>query len=107
MKCNVYVVKDLRAGAAMRPLFMMNDGIAMRSFKLAVMNVEDPMGQNPEDFSLYWIGFWDDELMKLEGAAPVPILTGAEALKARSAEVEKIKALHEEIAAIEGEGNAE
>lgn len=104
MKMLVYALKDTVAGAASRPLFYESDSVAMRGFKLGVMNQEsgNPLGQHPQDFILYRVGEFDDGTMQLVPCDPIKVMTGSEALAARTEELAEIERLRGSIAEIEG-----
>lgn len=72
MQYNMYSVKDELTGKFMNPMFV-EDGehansIAIRQFKSNLNNIK-LWKDNPNDFSLYLVGAFDDE----EGAAICPI----------------------------------
>lgn len=59
----VYVmmaVKDHALGAFMRPFFAPNVATAKRSFGDEVNRKDSEMGLHPEDYSLHYLGDWDD-----------------------------------------------
>lgn len=60
MKMNVYAVFDKAVSAYMRPFFMQSDGQALRSFKDEALNADSPIGQHPEDYTLFRLASWDD-----------------------------------------------
>lgn len=103
MKSKIYTVRDAQAEAAMRPVFFEQDAIAIRSFKMSVTNADDPMSSNPDDYTLYRIGVYDDESMLIESHDPVRLMGGLEAVADRRIDQEKIAALHKEIEEIKGE----
>lgn len=107
MLINLYTIRDAKAEAAMKPILFEQDAIAIRQFELTVTNADNPMSQNPEDYTLYKIGIWDDENMLIEACDPVRIITGLNAYSNRKLQLEKIAELNRQIDFIkEGEKNA-
>lgn len=64
MKKNIYCMKDELRGF-MSPFIDANDEVAMRNFDFA-MKSNDIMAFRPQDFSLYRLGFMDEESGILE-----------------------------------------
>jgi hypothetical protein len=60
MRLNIYTIFDTASGAYLRPFFMRSDGEALRMFENESINAESPVGQHPEDYSLFRIGTYDD-----------------------------------------------
>ena len=65
MRLNVYTIFDSAAGAYMRPFFMQSDGQALRSFTDIATDKDHEIGKHPEDYSLYRIGTYDDNVGRL------------------------------------------
>lgn len=63
MKIGVYSVFDSKAEVFSQPMFMGNRGQAIRSFQDEINrdNKESLLHKHPADFSLFEIGFWDNE----------------------------------------------
>jgi hypothetical protein len=102
MKLQIYTIRDLQANRAMAPLFRENDAIARRDFTNMV-NAEpgpnNPFALNPEDYTLYHIGEWDDEITANSFfSEPIRLLNGKEAIKAENIKRGQIEALEHEIA---------
>ena len=68
MEMKIYAIYDKIANAYMQPVFKINDGMAVRDIQSAV-NEEgkerNPLARNPEDYSLWWIGTYDDQTGEL------------------------------------------
>lgn len=60
MKRNIYMIYDTAAAIYMGPLIFRADGEALREFEAQSNNADSKIGQNPEDFSLYKVGEFDD-----------------------------------------------
>lgn len=72
-----YAVKDLKAAAFAPPFFLGRDEVAVRTFSDALKDPTHPMAAHPEDYQLYYLGEFNDELGALTGAAqPVFLVDG-------------------------------
>ena len=60
MKRNIYMVFDTAAAIYMGPIIHRTDGEALRDFEAVSTNADTKIGQNPEDFSLYRVGEFND-----------------------------------------------
>lgn len=67
----VFAVKDDKAAAFALPFFMPRMEVALRGFRDACQNTEHDMYRHPEDYSLYCLGEFDDNLGQLLPADPV------------------------------------
>lgn len=65
MKIGLYAVKDNLTNGFMAPTTIRSDEEAKRSFKTQVNNI-DIWRDNPSDFSLYKVGYYDDETGEIE-----------------------------------------
>lgn len=63
-------IYDNKARAFMLPMFFSHIDVARRSFADAV-NTESQFSRNPEDFTLFHIGEWNDEHGIFSGHAHV------------------------------------
>lgn len=52
---------DKKAAAHMTPFFVANTQLGLRAFSNAASNIESPVCRNPEDFSLWMLGEFDDD----------------------------------------------
>ena len=68
MKLNVYTIYDDTAKAYMQPFFMHNHGLAVRAFTDQVNRNDEnnPLNKHPEQFTLYYVGEFDDQTGNLE-----------------------------------------
>ncbi|AXH75651.1 MAG: nonstructural protein [Microviridae sp.] len=62
MKHQVLSVYDSKAKAFAQPFFTANREIALRAFAAAVNDRELLVGKFPQDYTLYLLGEFDDEL---------------------------------------------
>jgi len=60
MILGVYSVFDIKANAFMPPFYMHNNAIAIRAFTDSVKGKEHAFALNPEDYTLFKLGTWDD-----------------------------------------------
>lgn len=67
MKLNAYCIFDSAALRYERPFFMQSDQEAIRTFgDLASGRHDHPVGQHPEDYSLFRVGVFDDQTAKFQ-----------------------------------------
>jgi len=62
VQLKVFSVRDEKAEAFAQPFFTVSTGMAIRHFGDWCRNKETPLGQHPEDYRLYEIGTWEDQL---------------------------------------------
>lgn len=78
----MYTVFDAVAAVYLPPFFFMTDGEAIRAFANTCNDGQSQMAKNPSDFTLFYIGEFDDETGLADPAVvPVRLKTGVEALK--------------------------
>lgn len=58
----VYSIKDVKVDAFMTPFFIPTDGAALRAFADEAKNPDGNLFKHPEDYVLYALGVWDDQL---------------------------------------------
>ena len=80
MNLEIYAVFDKAAKAYMTPFFTHNEGLAMRSFSDAVNNPDSPFFRHPNDFTLYKMGAFDDNLGLFEIDDPEKIATAIDVI---------------------------
>lgn len=56
----VFTIRDGACEAFMRPFFAQAAGAAIREFADLANNPEHPVGQHPEDYTLFEIGWFDE-----------------------------------------------
>ena len=100
MRLNVYTIFDTASGMFDMPLVFRADGEALRWFSNLTQNAETKVGQNPEDFTFFRIGTYDDNKGKLVGEAPECMATAMEMVaKARQIEPGKLVEFDKEMSA--------
>ena len=60
MKVKLYAVYDKASGVYDGPVPCNADGVALRNFTNMAKNPDTPVGRNPECFSIWRVGQWDD-----------------------------------------------
>ena len=70
MKLKIFTVFDSAAGAFLQPFFMQARGQAIRTFSDAVNNPEHQFYKHPQDYTLFYLGEFDDEHGTFDGQAP-------------------------------------
>lgn len=73
----VYAVKDLKAGAFAPPFFFPRDEAALRAFSDAIQGGDNLMVRHPEDFHLYRLGAYDDNVGSIQGLEAPKLLATA------------------------------
>lgn len=76
----IYSVKDLKAGAFAPPFFQPRDEAAIRAFSDAVTDGDSMLRRHPEDFALYCLGQFDDNLGLVAGEEQPKLLATAQGL---------------------------
>lgn len=61
-----------------RPVFVRAQGEALRSFMDEAQNKESAIGQHPNDYELYQMGFFDDGTGEFETDRPMLMFRGKE-----------------------------
>ncbi len=72
-----FSIHDTKAEAWTNPIFANSNGAALRSFTDACRNPESDFGRHPEDYSLFYVGTFDDQSGELTGDNPVHLIHGA------------------------------
>lgn len=57
----VYSVYDSKVGAYMNPIYLRSKGEAVRVFTETVNSPDHQFAKNPEDFTLFELGDWNEE----------------------------------------------
>lgn len=76
--CSVY---DKRAEFFDRPFTAQSNGEMIRAFTDIAVNADHPIGQHPEDYSLYRIGYFDDVSGLITPEDPILLINGLEAVQ--------------------------
>ena len=94
MILKAYTVFDVAAGVYDRPFFAHSDKVALRSFADIAVNKDHPIGQHPEDYSLFAIGEYDDNTGVIKGRDRECLATALEMVsQAQRVDSEKVAEL--------------
>lgn len=66
MKQKVFAIRDSKAEVYLQPFFRKTHGEAERDFRQLVKDEKSLVSKYPEDYDLYFIGSYDDELGAIE-----------------------------------------
>lgn len=77
MRTQVFAVKDNVAGLFQLPFYSPSKGAAERTFKDSLTDPQSPAARHPEDYDLYYVGEFDDEVGVLISSEPEFLLTGS------------------------------
>lgn len=83
MELGCFTIWDKKAEAGVTPFFAANTAVAMRDFKSACNDVTHAFYRNPEDYSLWFVGTFDQGNKKLKAEDVVCV---AEALAMKEVE---------------------
>lgn len=91
MKQIVTAIYDHKAKAYLTPFFTANQATAIRAFGDAVNNPESLFNRHAEDYTLFYLGEFDQETAKFtfEATAPDPMITGLTVLTETAAKSQK------------------
>ena len=56
----LFSIYDSKAQAFNDPVYVPNQALAERAFKLAANDPQSFIGQSPTDYTLFYLGEWDD-----------------------------------------------
>lgn len=77
MKHRVFCVYDVAAGANLPPFMMPRDQQAIRAFTDCVNSASHQFGAHPHDYTLFFIGTFDDTTGRYtQPEAFIPLVTG-------------------------------
>lgn len=77
----IFSVRDIAADVYSNPFTSSNQQTATRDFAHACMDPASALSKNPEDFQLYQLGSFDDELGVLEGHQPKLVANATQFVK--------------------------
>lgn len=70
MKLRIYTVYDCKGLFYGPPFYSQTDGSALRAFSEVVNDPSTPIGRHPRDYSLFFIGEFDDQHGEVLSVAP-------------------------------------
>jgi len=77
MKLEIFAVFDNKAAAFLPPFFMANGAVACRSFQEVCNDPNSQFYKHPEDYTLYSIGFFHDDVAEFKPHKANPLVTAA------------------------------
>lgn len=80
MLLRAYSIYDNKALQYHPPFFASADGAAVRSFSDAANDLQTNIGRHPSDFSLFFVGSFDDQHCSLVPELPIVHVVDAKAL---------------------------
>lgn len=75
---HLYTVCDTKAGIFEKPFCERNDETARRAFQMAVEAGDSILSKAPGDFSVYLVGYFDDESGEIAPIAPRVVCRGSD-----------------------------
>lgn len=78
MKFKVLAIRDRAADLFSQPMFFQSIGAGIRAFGDEVKRVHENnnLNKHPEDFDLYHVATWDDEIGEFEQMRPQQVAVG-------------------------------
>lgn len=70
MRVQVFTVLDSKIGSFAQPWFSVNVETAVRAFSEALRDPQSMLSKHPEDFSLWLLGYFDDDSGMFEQDKP-------------------------------------
>lgn len=61
MKVMLFAARDAQMGGYLEPICALTEGMAMRSFRMAVETPEHQFAVNPQDYALFYLGEFDQD----------------------------------------------
>jgi hypothetical protein len=83
MKRYVFAVRDSAAEVFGAPFIEVSRGAAMRSFSDAVNGGAEALAKHPEDFTLFYLGSYEDSEATFDVGAPEQIYRGVDAKRSK------------------------
>lgn len=74
MMLQIFCVHDNVADAYLVPFFLHNKGLAVRSFSDCINDDQHQWSKNPQDYTLFHIGQYNDSTSELEYITPIKSL---------------------------------
>jgi len=84
MITKIYVVHDAKAEAFLPPYLTNTDGQAVRLFSNCINESEHPFGKNPADYTLFWVGKFNDQDATITSEAPVSLGNGLQFINGKT-----------------------
>lgn len=81
MKTIMYTIYDSKAQVYNKPFYMVNEQVAVRSFRDLANDPSSDVCKHPEDFTLWRVGEFEDTLNEITLSAPPVVVCKAIELK--------------------------
>lgn len=78
MKHIMFTIYDSKAEAYLPPFVMHQEGMAIRVFSDCVNDTKHQFGLNPQDYTLFRIGMFNDLKGRVDSGAPISLGNGLE-----------------------------
>lgn len=75
MIIKMFSVLDQKTGVFSHPFYEVTTGSAIRAFTDTVQTKDHPFNRHPDDYSLYFIGEYDDATASINGMIPQVLVT--------------------------------
>lgn len=75
----IFSVYDVASGTFQRPFVALKKGEAIRSFVDICADKSHPLGQHPEDYTLFELGSFNDQSGEIIDVVNAKVITGLEA----------------------------
>lgn len=85
MKNIIFSIYDQKAKAYLTPFFAVTEGLAIRMFSGTINTEDNYISKNPEDFTLYKIGEFDDSNGTITPCDPEALTNGLRMKEAKIA----------------------
>jgi len=72
----IFTIYDEKAKAYLPPFFLPESGMALRSFKDCINSNDHQFGKNPEDYTLFTLGHYNDAEASISPHAPKTLGNG-------------------------------
>ena len=76
-----FTVFDQKAGVYHPPFFQLTAGMAQRTFTDCVNDRSHQFGKHPQDYTLFAIGYFDDNKGHFEATPPETVCNGVEVVR--------------------------
>lgn len=78
MLIRIYSVHDVKAETYSQPFFAGQDGQATRQFSDLINDDKHPFGKHPHDYTIFFIGTFDDQTAETTQITPISLGNGVE-----------------------------
>ena len=97
MKVKLFAMRDTKVNTFGKLFPFQNDEEAVRAFSKAVSGGDQLMTEWPEDYTLFRVGTFDDDIGEITPEAPFRIINGLEGVQLYKAAQERLAAAKEVI----------